>query len=575
MRRATHSTFTVVTISTPGARHDVALCALSLRPRSAAWCSPDRRRQPTRCVFYAIQAGGRRDCRLRRLRLRASSPTKSGVRASSRRSRQLPVGMTVEPARIAPWARRAPSTVLSVNRADESEPSAEILDFRTAWSAVSDAERLRVELIDCWNELRSHDMFTHRLTADGVRGQLWVEAAWQPEPLRRAERIVNEFVAKLRSALDGGIFATARTLCGISTGEFPTHRFPFAHSEEELLALVGQSHFRGLRPDQLDVVAKFQPYSVSSSELAILGEVRVAVSHLEAVLQGQRLEPGRALAVWAHSCNPQIRRRADHASVDCVPVGADRVLVDEIQIATFDLTGDFGVDAIAANPGIAFDFILNSPPIPRSPDDNFGRRSSILLASTKEFLRSLERSLGQRPPIDRSRQSISDSAPHDSPSEWGRLSLRGRRHRRIERRLRQSELGLAMYSGADGERIALVWDGHIARARVVAPPDAPRPRPVERHRRGESRSRRRGGLGSARLRDVLEGHSQGRRRYTRSGGRDRGRRASRIGDPSQEPGNRTPKFRAGAEVGREEDQRGCPPSPWHRSSTPSPASGIA
>jgi hypothetical protein len=338
--------------------------------------------------------------------------------------------------------------------------------FAKAWTHLDDATNDRAELANCWVEICEAKGFDSNLVIEDGRGRLDVLAEWPGDSLVRANEAAGRFARNLSLAYDEAILAGARHVSGGVIDPDPaSHRMLFCTSEDEFAAAVAGGALSGLRPDQIRGVSTFQPFGDAPGESELRNELRKQMAHLSEMLSPARAPDRPRVAVWAHSARPLIEVHPAGATVPCTSTG-DGVLVDVRTVATFVYDGDSA--DLLANPDLAFDMIFNDQPWPEDPDDNLPARSAMMLASAREFVRAMERSVALPPPVHAAPRRMASVIRPLAGTEWTPLDVDAFPDAEaVEAAMASSDLGLAIHSDGDGQVTMLVRAGETTFCRPV------------------------------------------------------------------------------------------------------------
>lgn len=348
---------------------------------------------------------------------------------------------------------------------DEEPPPEAAATFQRARSAVAAASAARTALAEQWSELCDSDAFDwYVVPTSAATGRLEVAVYWPPAVARKADEVARSFATSIKAALDLSLFAAAAAVSGAIISPSPDdYVMPICEDEESLLAMIDAGVLQGLRPDQIQTVWSLQPTVLESQpERASALDLSIALRQLKHLLSSDASH--RPVAVWAHSATPLFDFAGSDATVTPTP-SEDGVLETVLEVCTL-ACHRVGVEEVRVNPMIAFDLISNAPPYPRDPDDNFMRRSALLLALAQRFVDGLERSIAQV----RTREAPFGSlAPLIEGSLWGRIDDAATDRDRIEQALSASDLGIATRFDSDGTVTVLLNVGDEIFARPVPP----------------------------------------------------------------------------------------------------------
>ena len=190
--------------------------------------------------------------------------------------------------------------------------------------------------------------------------------------------------------------------------------------------------------------------------------------HLSEMVADTRKPDRPRVAVWAHSAAPEIEIDCPGTLLASESTG-DGILEDVRTVARFRFA-EADAKHIQGNANIAFDLVFNDEPYPLDPDDNLMKRSRLLISTASEFIRSLERSVGDRPPLRPEHRSMASFVRPSASSPWGPIDLRASpQGSEIETALSESDLGLAAYYDPDGNITMLLRSGDTIYGRPIPP----------------------------------------------------------------------------------------------------------
>ena len=242
------------------------------------------------------------------------------------------------------------------------------------------------------------------------------------------------------------------------------YRMPLCSNEDEYFARLNEGKLAGLRPDQVRAVWSLQPFVLANrdSHPTMLQVGRVLL-HLAELLAPRRDTRSR-VAVWAHSSAPRFEPLDPEGKVEGTPLG-DGLLEQRLPIAEFTCVG-VAPDRVRTNPMIAFDFIFNATPYPSDPDDNLMARSALLLATAREFVRGMERSVDATEAAGR--PSFASLVPVLGGTPWGEVDLSTNENgAEIDHALRDSDLGIATHYDLEGNITVLLRVGQHTFGRPI------------------------------------------------------------------------------------------------------------
>lgn len=317
--------------------------------------------------------------------------------------------------------------------------------FMAARGHLARAEMQREALLNLWKragEISATSVWAE--TPDGLTHEIWCSfqppKSWQQE----AEGTVREFILATKEALDACVLSTAVATCGGSGVVRPVkHAMPLCRHESEFEELPYSGHLMGLRADQMDLIRHFQPFSTEGDGLVSKHLVHLA----EAV---DALDQGRPLfAVWAAAMstdNITPPARAVETIIDRPGVVNPRRCIASLRPGH----GDFDV---LAGRRISFDPIVDAPPWPEVPNDNWASRSQTLLRIVMVLLRGLERSVNS-PGRTAEFRALHAEAPDEPGSTWLPVSFENvSEQRAVRTAIEESGRALATYRMPSGALI--------------------------------------------------------------------------------------------------------------------------
>ena len=285
--------------------------------------------------------------------------------------------------------------------------------YTASWAHLTEVERLRGRFAERWSAfLDSRPYDISLITDPDGRGTINVWVTWTYDAATELSDLVVDLAARLQSALNEAVRATARLLTGQTPGEQPTClHFPIGTDEDEFQAAIDRGVLRGLRPDQVRLVRSLQPIADPEPAHPGLQFMRDAL-----LLLRDLTDIGSDLRVlsWGHSAAPELLVEPP-GKVDEMTVESDGYLEERPLVARYRLHGTqpdgAGYTAVRGTANIAIDAAVNAGPPPLEPDDTLSRRTRKLTRVVDEVVRSLERSMGLR----------NDMAPPPGPSTDRRL----------------------------------------------------------------------------------------------------------------------------------------------------------
>lgn len=267
--------------------------------------------------------------------------------------------------------------------------------FAVAWQHVNQARTLLVSLAEAWNAACSGAFSAHIVTTPSGTGEITVDLDFDETTHELLNGTAREAGVALRRALDAAVVAVARLVSGVLVLPDPTIvRFPLADTLDTFLVAYHEGALDGIRPDQVQVIEGLQPFNFAFYSAG-------AAPVLQFLLQLTEPAPSAdVVAAWAHLAKPEVM--VDPPSVaEIVDVDPDGPITTSKKIATFRITYPPDLPSqdrttVYGNPNVAFDLMAAVGSAPTSPDDTFGHRGRVVLATVTLILEAFERSLGLR-----------------------------------------------------------------------------------------------------------------------------------------------------------------------------------
>lgn len=257
--------------------------------------------------------------------------------------------------------------------------------FAVARGRLAEAVRHRQAVLDAWHAGSEAEALAPwvETAADGAR-EVWCSFELSTPFDTQAEASARDFILALKGALDATVLATAWFTCAAGTySGTSSHAMPLCRSAEEFDALPGEGHLMGLRPDQVRVLRRLQPFAdgLTSRWMSHLaGAVEVAESG------------GRVLGFWAAEADPEVLVPSGVRVVN-IHVDENGLIEGRRRIASVTLDpDDVGVD-VRVNPRVFIDPVMTAAPWPTGAEDSYAGRTRALTIVARHLIEGLERSV--------------------------------------------------------------------------------------------------------------------------------------------------------------------------------------
>lgn len=292
--------------------------------------------------------------------------------------------------------------------------------------------------------------------------ELW--CAFRPDRSlqREADRSMAPFVSEVKASMDACVLEAAAAVCRPLGNIDPTiHRMPILSDEAAFDALPREGQLRGLRPDQIRALRVIQPFDSHSSE-----PIARTMQHLAASLAAIA-EERRLFTAWEACPVPEVPRDVQIVSTEIDPAGPLHI---PKRLATFKLDRRSAGAPFAGNPNVSFDVIMNAPPWPTDPDDNFSARSHWLLVIARHLIEGLERSVREPYRVEML-QAFDRAIPAEPVRTWHPVRFDDDEQKQeVRTAIEASERKMATYLNADGTLIYMRFsvNGEVV-GREIAP----------------------------------------------------------------------------------------------------------
>lgn len=337
--------------------------------------------------------------------------------------------------------------------------------FAVARGQLADAERIRAELNDLWNSIRSEKAFSAWIEtpADQSR-EVWCSLDSDPDLHARANFLMGAFVVAVKAAMDSCVHAAATAVCSaVGHVDRQNHKMPLLEAEADFDALPLAGKLDGLRPDQIQTLRQLQPFQPQMNE-PISRAMRHLAAGLDAAASGRLL-----FTAWVSKARP-VPHLPHGVTVQRTIVHPAGTLNAPKCLVTFELDGLGREASFSGNPNVSFDPIMNVVPWPTDPNDNFSTRSRLLLVVTRHLIEGLERSVSAPFRIDLL-EAIDRQLPAEPSPVWLPVHFNDAAEELdVRDAIDESDQQLATYLGEDGTLTYLRFagDGSVL-GREIAP----------------------------------------------------------------------------------------------------------
>jgi hypothetical protein len=251
----------------------------------------------------------------------------------------------------------------------------------------------------------------------------------------------------VKTALDLGVHATATIVCtSLGPVDVALHAMPLTATAAEFTALIPNGQLLGLRPDQVRVLEKFQPFASGSESAQFIG---AHMQHLAGALE-----------------------RATLLSVDTEPDGP---LAAARPLIKFRVDPPEAAPEVQIRPNVALDPIFETAPWPTELDDNLQRRTARILVLARHLIEALERSVST-PTFIQQFGRIDDVAPVAPAGVWKPVAFDSKEQKaEVLECLTGSDLNLGSIRADDGSYTLLRFENGQVMGREI--PEATPPEP--------------------------------------------------------------------------------------------------
>lgn len=344
--------------------------------------------------------------------------------------------------------------------------------YSPARAQIEAAEHARGAFIEAWHSVDpDHALEAWVVTEQDGTGELRAASYVTDNVGEQLEKSAAMFLQSMKAAMDLAVHATATTVCAsLGPVDAALHTMPLTTTAGEFADLIPDGKLIGLRPDQLRVLEKFQPFASGSESAQLIGD---HTQHLAGALK--RLERGDALVCgWAAHTGPDVNvpEGAKLLSLDSEP---DAPLAAPRRLISFKVDPPEAAPKGQIRPNVALDPIFEAAPWPTELDDNFQRRTARILILGRQLIEALERSVSTPTFIQRFGR-IDDVAPVAPADVWKPVVFDSEKQQaEVLEVLTRSDLNLASIRADDGSYTLLRLENGQVVGREI--PEATTPEP--------------------------------------------------------------------------------------------------
>ena len=344
--------------------------------------------------------------------------------------------------------------------------------FAPARAQLDAATRARTALIAAWNAMQPDEALeSWVLTEPDGRGELCAASYVNDVAGEQLEEHASTFVRSVKSAMDLAVHATASIVCAsLGPVDAALHTMPLAQTADEFAALVAGGRLLGLRPDQVRVLEKFQPFATGQESARLIAR---HMQHLAGALE--RLDRGEPLVRgWATHTGPEVRV-PEGATLLSFEIEPDGPLASSRPLIKFRVEPPEAAPHVQIRPNVALDPVIEAPPWPADLDDNVQIRTARLHTLARHLIGALERSVST-PTFIQQFGRIDDVAPVAPAGVWRPVVFDSdEQETEVLEGLAESPLNLASMRSDDGSYTLLRLDGEQVVGREIAdatPPES-------------------------------------------------------------------------------------------------------
>lgn len=344
--------------------------------------------------------------------------------------------------------------------------------YALAWAQLETAERARAALIKAWHSVDPDDALeAWVLTDSDGTGELRAASYATDEAGEQLEEQAAMFLRSVKTAMDLAVHATATIVCtALGPVDAALHTMPLTATAAEFEALIPDGQLLGLRPDQVRVLEKFQPFASIGESAQLIG---AHMQHLAGALE--RLGRGDALVCgWATHTGPEVLV-PEGATLLSVETEPDGPLAEPRPLIKFKIDPPEAAPEVQIRPNVALDPMFETAPWPTELDDNLQRRTARILAIVRHLIGALERSVST-PTFIQQFGRIDDVAPVAPAGVWKPVVFDSAEQKlEVLEGLAASDMNLASMRADDGSYTLLrLEDGQVIGREI---PEATPPEP--------------------------------------------------------------------------------------------------
>lgn len=343
--------------------------------------------------------------------------------------------------------------------------------YASARAHLKAAERARTELLAAWNGVDPGEALeAWILTEPGGTGELRAASYVTDVAGEQFEEHAAMFLRSVKAAMDSAVHATATIVCtSFGPVDATLHAMPLKAKVDEFAALIPGGHLLALRPDQVRILERFQPFATDSSSSLIASHMQHLAGALERLGRGERLVCG-----WATHTGPEVLA-PEGATLLSFETEPDGPLATPRPLIKFRVDPPDAAPGVQVRPNVALDPIIEAPPWPVELDDNLRARTARILVIARHLLEALERSVSTPTFIQRYGR-IDDVAPVATAGVWKPVLFDSEEQKsEILEGLTGSDLNLGSIRSDDGSYTLLRFEDGQVLGREI--PEATPPEP--------------------------------------------------------------------------------------------------
>lgn len=344
--------------------------------------------------------------------------------------------------------------------------------YAPARAQLEAAERARTELMAVWNGVDPDEALqAWVLTESDGTGELRAASYVTDAAGDQLEEHAAMFLQSVKAAMDSAVHATATVMCTpFGPVDATLHTMPLTATAAEFATLIPDGHLLGLRPDQVRVLEKFQPFAtVSKSILHMASHMQHLAGALERLDRGDTLVCG-----WATHTGPEVQT-PEGASLLSLETEPDGPLTAPRPLIKFRVNPPEAAPRVQIRPNVALDPIIEAPPWPTELDDNVQARTARMLAIARHLIEALERSVSTPTFIQRFGR-IDDVAPVTPAGVWKPVLFDNEEQKaEVLESLTGSDLNLGSIRSDDGSYTLLRFENGQVVGREIQEATPPEP----------------------------------------------------------------------------------------------------